>query len=90
MCYIVAEGRYADEDRFDNVLDTINMIGRHLEFKFNHTCFYPEAVENVLLNCISELRPDYVNNWYVSSNNIRSGLSCDGYTYISSRDKKVD
>lgn len=81
MCSVLANGLYLDEGSFNEIVGTVNLIGRRMEFDFNFSCLYIEAVEDLLLSCVSHLRKDFVDHWNVSSNSVRRGLSREGYEF---------
>lgn len=81
MCSVVAQNQYLDEQSFGHITDMINVIGNRLEFGFDYSCFYLEALEDVLLRCIGYLKPEYVEHWFIGTYQIRSALSNEGYTF---------
>lgn len=81
LCVVEAHGLYLHEKNFDDIMDTIKIIGRRLEFSFDHSCLYLEVVECVVLRCIGHLKPEFVDHWSVSTYHTRSTLTTEAYHF---------
>lgn len=90
VCSVLAHGVYLHEENFRYVVDAINIIGRRLNFNFDYSCFYLEALECVLLKCVSHIRPGFTQHWFVSTYQIRSALTDEAYRFGLGKEHEPD